>query len=73
MVLPITLGILVALFAFQHRGTARVGGMFGPIMVLWFGTLAVLGVREIVVAPEVLLRFRRATRWRCSRRIPASR
>ena len=55
MVLPITLGIIVALFALQRRGTARVGGLFGPIMVLWFGTLAVLGVREIVAAPEVLV------------------
>jgi KUP system potassium uptake protein len=55
MVLPITLGIIVALFSLQHRGTARVGGLFGPIMVLWFGTLAVLGVREIVTAPEVLV------------------
>ena len=54
MVLPITLGIIVALFAMQSRGTARVGGLFGPIMVLWFGTLAVLGVREIAAAPEVL-------------------
>jgi len=55
MVLPITLGIMVALFALQHRGTARVGKLFGPIMVLWFGTLAVLGAREIVAAPEVLV------------------
>jgi KUP system potassium uptake protein len=54
LVLPITLGILVALFAIQSRGTARVGRMFGPIMVVWFGTLAALGVREIAAAPEVL-------------------
>ncbi len=54
MVLPITLGILVALFAIQSRGTARVGRMFGPIMVLWFVTLAALGVREIAAAPEVI-------------------
>jgi KUP system potassium uptake protein len=53
-VLPITLGILVALFALQRRGTARVGGMFGPIMVLWFGTLAALGAHEIAAAPEIL-------------------
>ncbi len=54
MVLPITLGILLALFAIQHRGTARMGRMFGPIMVLWFGTLAALGAREIAAAPQVL-------------------
>jgi KUP system potassium uptake protein len=53
-VLPITLGILVALFALQRRGTARVGGLFGPIMVLWFITLAVLGILEIQRAPIVL-------------------
>jgi KUP system potassium uptake protein len=54
-VLPITLGLIVALFALQSRGTARVGRLFGPIMVLWFGTLAVLGVRAIVTTPEVLV------------------
>jgi KUP system potassium uptake protein len=53
-VLPITLGILVALFVIQRRGTARVGGMFGPIMLLWFATLAALGIREIAAAPQVL-------------------
>jgi KUP system potassium uptake protein len=54
-VLPITLGIIVALFALQRRGTAKVGRLFGPIMVLWFGTLTVLGAREIATAPEVLV------------------
>jgi KUP system potassium uptake protein len=54
-VLPITLGILVALFALQRRGTARVGGLFGPIMVLWFGTLAALGAVAIMDAPQILV------------------
>jgi KUP system potassium uptake protein len=54
-VLPITLAIIVVLFGMQKRGTARVGGLFGPIMVLWFGTLAVLGAAEIVAAPGVLV------------------
>ena len=54
-VLPITLAIIVALFALQRRGTARVGGLFGPIMVLWFGTLAALGVAAIAEAPQVLV------------------
>lgn len=53
-VLPVTLGIIVALFALQRRGTAKVGGLFGPIMVLWFGTLGLLGVLQIVAAPDVL-------------------
>jgi KUP system potassium uptake protein len=54
LVLPITLGILVALFAIQRRGTARVGRLFGPLMVLWFGTLGALGVLAIQTAPAVL-------------------
>jgi len=54
LVLPITLGIIAALFALQRRGTARVGALFGPIMVLWFGTLSVLGIVAIMRAPEVL-------------------
>ena len=53
-VLPITLGILVGLFAYQRRGTARVGLTFGPIMVLWFVTLALLGVLNIAHHPQVL-------------------
>jgi KUP system potassium uptake protein len=54
MVLPITLGILVALFALQRRGTARVGTLFGPIMILWFGTLSATGIAQILRAPIVL-------------------
>jgi KUP system potassium uptake protein len=53
-VLPVTLIVIVVLFAIQRRGTARVGRLFGPIMVLWFVSLAVLGVVEIVRAPQVL-------------------
>ena len=53
-VLPVTLGVIVALFAIQRSGTARVGRMFGPIMILWFVSLAVLGAMEIASAPRVL-------------------
>jgi len=53
-VIPVTLGVIVALFAIQRRGTERVGRMFGPIMILWFVVLAVLGAMEIVRAPQVL-------------------
>ena len=53
-VLPVTLGVIVALFAIQRSGTARVGRLFGPIMVLWFATLAILGAMEIFHAPRVL-------------------
>lgn len=53
-VIPITVGILLALFFFQSRGTQRVGGLFGPITLVWFTTLAVLGVAQIVHNPYVL-------------------
>jgi KUP system potassium uptake protein len=55
LVLPITLGIVAVLFAIQRRGTERVARLFGPIMVLWFGALALLGAREIAAAPAVIL------------------
>jgi len=54
-VIPITAGILFALFAVQRHGTARVGAIFGPVTLIWFLVLAVLGVRGILQAPEVLL------------------
>ena len=53
-VLPITLVILVLLFVMQRYGTARVGALFGPVMVLWFATLALLGTAQIVQEPHVL-------------------
>jgi KUP system potassium uptake protein len=54
-VIPITIVILVMLFWIQRRGTAVVGKWFGPIMVLWFATLAVLGVYHIVLEPGVIV------------------
>jgi KUP system potassium uptake protein len=53
-VVPVTIGILIFLFFIQRRGTAGIGLVFGPIIVVWFLTLAVLGVLSIVRAPEVL-------------------
>lgn len=53
-VVPVTLLIMVALFAIQHRGTERVGRLFGPIMVLWFLALAVTGIRAILENPAIL-------------------
>jgi KUP system potassium uptake protein len=53
-VLPTTLAVIVMLFAIQRRGTARVGRLFGPIMILWFVALAALGAIEILKAPQVL-------------------
>ena len=53
-VIPIALVILVGLFLFQRHGTARVGSLFGPVMLLWFAVLAVLGVHGILMYPQVL-------------------
>jgi KUP system potassium uptake protein len=54
-VIPIAIGILVGLFAIQARGTARVGMMFGPVMLVYFASLAVLGIVHIVGRPGVIL------------------
>ncbi|MBB2895368.1 KUP system potassium uptake protein [Pseudomonas sp. SORGH_AS 211] len=56
-VVPISLVILVGIFAIQKRGTATIGKFFGPVMVLWFTTLGALGVYGIVQQPEVLKAF----------------
>jgi KUP system potassium uptake protein len=53
-VVPIAVGILIGLFAIQARGTARVGLMFGPVMMIYFTTIAVLGVTHIVKDPSVV-------------------
>jgi len=53
-VIPITLAILIGLFLLQSRGTARIGAVFGPVMVVWFLTLGVLGLSEIIARPGVL-------------------
>ena len=53
-VVPVSIAVLVLLFAVQRRGTHRVGALFGPVMAFWFVTLAVLGVVEIAQAPRVL-------------------
>jgi KUP system potassium uptake protein len=53
-VLPLTILVLVGLFAGQRFGSGRVGKIFGPVMALWFITLAVLGLRGVMRAPEVL-------------------
>jgi KUP system potassium uptake protein len=53
-VVPVTLVVIVILFAIQRRGTEKVGRLFGPVMIVWFVTLAGLGIMSIVRAPEVL-------------------
>ncbi|XSC47296.1 potassium transporter Kup [Bradyrhizobium sp. RDT10] len=56
-VVPLTLVILVALFAVQSHGTARVAAFFGPIMCVWFAVIAIAAVPQIVRHPEVLSAF----------------
>ncbi|MBI4934169.1 MAG: potassium transporter Kup [Actinobacteria bacterium] len=53
-VVPIAIVILVGLFAVQRRGTGAVGRVFGPIMILWFAVLALLGLTQLVRQPEIL-------------------
>ena len=54
VVVPLTCVILIGLFAVQRRGTAAVGFVFGPIMLVWFGVLAVLGAIALAKRPAVL-------------------
>jgi len=54
-VLPVSVLILAALFSIQSQGTARIGRAFGPIMLIWFATIALLGIWGVVQHPSVLL------------------
>jgi KUP system potassium uptake protein len=54
VVVPLAVGILLGLFSIQKRGTGGVGAVFGPAMLVWFGTIAAIGVPWIVRRPDVL-------------------
>jgi KUP system potassium uptake protein len=54
LVWPIAAMVLTALFALQKRGTARIGVLFGPVMGIWFTSITLLGIRGILMRPEVL-------------------
>ena len=54
LVLPVSIGILIGLFLIQARGTARVGRIFGPVMLLYFAVIALLGLVNIVQRPGIL-------------------
>jgi len=54
LVIPVTVAVLVALFFFQHHGTARVGALFGPIIFVWFVVLGLLGLIEVIKFPQIL-------------------
>ena len=53
LILPVSIGILVGLFLIQARGTAKVGAIFGPVVLIYFATLAVLGVSNIMAHPDI--------------------
>ena len=52
--MPLTLVILVGLFVMQSRGTAKIGKLFGPVMVVWFIVLARLGRHRHLQTPQIL-------------------
>jgi KUP system potassium uptake protein len=54
-VVPVAAGVLIAVFAIQSRGSGAVGGLFGPVMAVWFVTLAVAGVAHVLVRPDVVV------------------
>jgi KUP system potassium uptake protein len=54
IIIPLTLAILAGLFIIQRQGTHRIGILFGPIMIIWFGALSVLGIIHILDRPEVI-------------------
>src|SRR5580692_943890 len=54
LVIPLTLAILIGLFVFQSRGTAKIGGLFGPVMLVWFLVIGLLGLAAIIRAPVIL-------------------
>jgi KUP system potassium uptake protein len=57
LVLPFSVAILSALFFVQSKGSGRIGSWFGPIMLIWFASLALLGLRAIFQAPIILSAF----------------
>lgn len=54
LVVPLSIVLLGVLFSLQYRGTHTVGQLFGPVMLMWFGTLGVLGLAEIINSPSIL-------------------
>lgn len=54
IIIPLTVVVLVLLFLVQHRGTGKVGTIFGPLTLVWFLVLAILGIRQIIIHPEIL-------------------
>lgn len=55
LIIPLTVAVLVILFFFQSRGTGKIGAVFGPLTLVWFLVLALLGIRQIITYPQVLM------------------
>jgi len=53
-VIPVAIGVLLILFAVQRKGTEKVGKVFGPVMILWFTVLGLLGISQIIKNPTIL-------------------
>lgn len=53
-IIPMTIGILIALFSIQKYGASKIGKIFGPILLIWFLILAILGLRGIAMQPQIL-------------------
>jgi KUP system potassium uptake protein len=56
-IIPVTLAILTGLFAIQSRGTTKIGKLFGPVIFIWFITIALLGLHQVLEAPTILKAF----------------
>lgn len=56
-IVPITIIILTCLFAIQYKGTAKIGKIFGPILILWFAAIAILGFRQVANNPQIIQAF----------------
>src|SRR3954452_11176941 len=54
LVVPLSVGILIALFAMQRFGTETIGSLFGPVIVVWFGVIGLMGLNEVIGDPAVL-------------------
>jgi KUP system potassium uptake protein len=55
LVVPLTVVILAALFIFQFKGTHRIGAIFGPVMIVWFLAISIIGLTQVIQNPEALL------------------
>jgi len=63
LIVPLSVLILIGLFAWQRRGTGAIGKLFGPVMVIWFTAIAVAGVVGIVAHPQVLVALNPVYSW----------